>query len=77
MYHRFIKEHGVNLLTIRDPEQKSSALYYEDGAADFRRSYLAVKSAADVTFHHAGRIASQPRSLQDTAVRNEGPLSPD
>lgn len=27
MYHRFIKEHGVNLLTVRDPEQKSSSLY--------------------------------------------------
>ena len=27
MYHGFLKEHGVNLLTIRDPEQKSSALY--------------------------------------------------
>lgn len=26
-YHRFIKEHGVNLLTVRDPEQKSSSLY--------------------------------------------------
>jgi cytochrome c biogenesis protein CcmG, thiol:disulfide interchange protein DsbE len=26
-YHRFIKQHQVNLLTIRDPEQKSSALY--------------------------------------------------
>jgi len=26
-YHRFIKEHGVNLLTVRDPEQKSSTLY--------------------------------------------------
>ncbi len=27
MYHRFIKERSVNLLTVRDPEQKSSALY--------------------------------------------------
>ena len=27
MYHRFIKQHGVNLLTVRDPEQKSSSLY--------------------------------------------------
>ena len=27
MYHRFIKQHGVNLLTVRDPQQKSSTLY--------------------------------------------------
>jgi len=26
-YHRFIKQHRVNFLTIRDPEQKTSALY--------------------------------------------------
>jgi cytochrome c biogenesis protein CcmG/thiol:disulfide interchange protein DsbE len=26
-YYRFIKERDVNLLTVRDPEQKSSALY--------------------------------------------------
>jgi cytochrome c biogenesis protein CcmG/thiol:disulfide interchange protein DsbE len=26
-YRRFIKQHQVNFLTIRDPEQKSSALY--------------------------------------------------
>jgi peroxiredoxin len=26
-YHQFIKEHGVNLLTVRDPGQKTSALY--------------------------------------------------
>lgn len=26
-YHRFIKQHRVNFLTIRDPEQKSSGLY--------------------------------------------------
>lgn len=26
-YHRFLKEHNVNLLTVRDPEQRSSALY--------------------------------------------------
>src|ERR1019366_3354527 len=50
---------------------------HEDGAAAYRRSYLVVRSAADVTFNHAGRSASQPRALQDTAVRNESPLSPD
>jgi len=26
-YRRFVKDHNVNLLTIRDPGQKSSALY--------------------------------------------------
>ena len=26
-YHQFIKEHGVNLLTVRDPGQKTPALY--------------------------------------------------
>jgi cytochrome c biogenesis protein CcmG/thiol:disulfide interchange protein DsbE len=26
-YHRFIEQHRLNLLTIRDPEQKSSSLY--------------------------------------------------
>jgi peroxiredoxin len=27
LYHRFLKERGVNFLTVRDPEQKSSGLY--------------------------------------------------
>jgi cytochrome c biogenesis protein CcmG, thiol:disulfide interchange protein DsbE len=27
VYNGFIREHGVNLLTVRDPQQKSSALY--------------------------------------------------
>jgi cytochrome c biogenesis protein CcmG, thiol:disulfide interchange protein DsbE len=26
-YHRFLKDHGVNFLTVRDPNQKISALY--------------------------------------------------
>jgi cytochrome c biogenesis protein CcmG, thiol:disulfide interchange protein DsbE len=26
-YHQFVKDHGVNLLTVRDPEQKSPRLY--------------------------------------------------
>jgi cytochrome c biogenesis protein CcmG, thiol:disulfide interchange protein DsbE len=26
-YHKFIKDHGVDLLTVRDPDQKSSNLY--------------------------------------------------
>lgn len=30
-YHRFIKERGVNFLTIRDPEQKVAQLYGTSG----------------------------------------------
>jgi peroxiredoxin len=30
-YRQFIKEHGVNLLTVRDPEQKVPALYGTHG----------------------------------------------
>lgn len=26
-YHRFLKDHNVNLLTVRDPDQKSNRLY--------------------------------------------------
>ncbi len=26
-YNKFLKDHGVNLLTVRDPDQKSSTLY--------------------------------------------------
>jgi cytochrome c biogenesis protein CcmG/thiol:disulfide interchange protein DsbE len=26
-YHRFLKDHNVNLLTVRDPDQKSNTLY--------------------------------------------------
>jgi cytochrome c biogenesis protein CcmG/thiol:disulfide interchange protein DsbE len=26
-YHRFVKDHGVNLLTVRDPDQKTPKLY--------------------------------------------------
>ena len=26
-YRQFLKEHGVNLLTVRDPQQKTPALY--------------------------------------------------
>jgi cytochrome c biogenesis protein CcmG, thiol:disulfide interchange protein DsbE len=26
-YHQFVKDHGVNLLTVRDPEQKTPNLY--------------------------------------------------
>jgi cytochrome c biogenesis protein CcmG, thiol:disulfide interchange protein DsbE len=30
-YHNFIKQHGVEFLTVRDPDQKSSALYGTTG----------------------------------------------
>ncbi len=30
-YHQFVKDHGVNLLTVRDPEQKTSNLYGTHG----------------------------------------------
>jgi cytochrome c biogenesis protein CcmG/thiol:disulfide interchange protein DsbE len=36
-YHRFLKEHSVNLLTVRDPEQKSSGLY---GTFGWPESYI-------------------------------------
>jgi len=26
-YHRFLKDHNINLLTVRDPDQKSNRLY--------------------------------------------------
>ncbi len=30
-YHRFLKQHGVNFLTVRDPQQKVPELYGTDG----------------------------------------------
>ena len=30
-YHRFLKDHGVPFLTVRDPDQKSSRLYGTSG----------------------------------------------
>jgi len=30
-YHNFIKQHGVDFLTVRDPDQKSSSLYGTTG----------------------------------------------
>ena len=36
-YDHFIKEHNVNLLTVRDPDQKSSALY---GTFKFPETYI-------------------------------------
>ena len=36
-YNRFLKDHGVNLLTVRDPDQKSNALY---GTFKFPETYV-------------------------------------
>jgi len=36
-YHRFLKDHGVNLLTVRDADQKSNALY---GTIRFPETYV-------------------------------------
>jgi cytochrome c biogenesis protein CcmG, thiol:disulfide interchange protein DsbE len=36
-YQRFVKDHNVNLLTVRDPDQKSSALY---GTFKFPETYI-------------------------------------
>ncbi len=30
-YHKFVKEHGVNLVTVRDPQQKTPNLYGTHG----------------------------------------------
>jgi len=36
-YHRFLKDHGVNLLTVRDADQKSNNLY---GTIRFPETYI-------------------------------------
>jgi cytochrome c biogenesis protein CcmG, thiol:disulfide interchange protein DsbE len=36
-YHQFLKDHSVNLLCVRDPNQKSNALY---GTAKFPETYI-------------------------------------
>lgn len=36
-YHRFLKDHGVNLLTVRDADQKSNSLY---GTIRFPETYV-------------------------------------
>jgi cytochrome c biogenesis protein CcmG, thiol:disulfide interchange protein DsbE len=36
-YRRFLKDHGVNLLTVRDPDQKSNGLY---GSFKFPETYV-------------------------------------
>lgn len=30
-YHQFLKEHGIDLVTVRDPEQKTPGLYGTHG----------------------------------------------
>lgn len=36
-YHSFLREHGVNFLTVRDPEQKVAGLY---GTSGWPESYI-------------------------------------
>jgi len=36
-YHKFLKDHNVNLLTVRDPDQKSNNLY---GTFKFPETYI-------------------------------------
>jgi cytochrome c biogenesis protein CcmG, thiol:disulfide interchange protein DsbE len=36
-YRRFIRDHSVNLLTVRDPDQKSNGLY---GTSKFPETYV-------------------------------------
>lgn len=36
-YRRFVKDHNVNLLTVRDPEQKSNSLY---GTSKIPETYI-------------------------------------
>jgi cytochrome c biogenesis protein CcmG/thiol:disulfide interchange protein DsbE len=36
-YRQFVKEHGVNLLTVRDPDQKTSGLY---GTVKYPETYV-------------------------------------
>jgi cytochrome c biogenesis protein CcmG/thiol:disulfide interchange protein DsbE len=36
-YHKFLKDHKIDLLTVRDPDQKSNNLY---GTIKFPESYI-------------------------------------
>jgi len=36
-YHQFLKDHGVDLITVRDPSQKSANLY---GTFKFPETYV-------------------------------------
>jgi cytochrome c biogenesis protein CcmG, thiol:disulfide interchange protein DsbE len=40
-YRQFVKDHNVNLLTVRDPDQKSNALY---GTSKFPETYVIDRS---------------------------------
>ena len=40
-YKQFVKDHGMNLLTVRDPEQKTSKLY---GTAGWPETYVIDRS---------------------------------
>jgi len=40
-YHRFLKDHGVNLITARDPDLKSSNLY---GTFKYPETYIIDRS---------------------------------
>jgi len=37
VYHRFLKEHKIDFLTVRDPDQKSNSLY---GTVKFPETYI-------------------------------------
>jgi cytochrome c biogenesis protein CcmG, thiol:disulfide interchange protein DsbE len=37
MYHRFLKEHRIDFLTVRDPDQKTNTLY---GTVKFPETYI-------------------------------------
>ena len=40
-YHKFLKDHGVNLITVRDPDLKSSDLY---GTFKYPETYIIDRS---------------------------------
>ncbi len=40
-YKRFLRDHGVNLLSVRDPDQKSNSLY---GTSKFPETYIIDRS---------------------------------
>src|ERR1035437_10111410 len=64
---------------FRSMLKKKPALYFPTKVTHppMNVEALVVGSAASVAFDHARRSASQPRALQDAAVRSESPLSPD
>jgi peroxiredoxin len=40
-YHKFLKDHGVNLITVRDPDLRSSTLY---GTFKYPETYIIDRS---------------------------------